>query len=393
MTTANQKGGFLKTLTITRDSSNESITMLKNNFLKKTENYVVQLTKFITNITPLLTTNEEMMFEILPKGLQNEDVDVVSFPAYWKDEWRQFTPKPFYSVMDLAIQIKTFFHKFGFLVYKLGFNYIEEDEDAGIEESGIEGEYKQDDDGNFPAYDFVNTNDYGGNSRGWDVLAGAEQIAIFSLLPDGRFALTFTGSFLSNFYVRVGPQTQKQTGLPQYLFVNEAAGGLLRTGIDGYDFLVDENGAFVEDHIVTDEYAYSSSYVMNAFDERLSLDVVATFPLSNVISVVDGKESHEFILARFPLSDYKRFDTNLTTDTQDQVSDQVDVVENVNVGLEDLTRKNPNISTIYMLPGTIQQINLRLYTRYYDSGKIVPVKTDMTSGFWSTKLLFSKKQT
>ena len=39
MTTANQKGGFLKTLTITRDGSSESNTMLKNNFLKKTENY------------------------------------------------------------------------------------------------------------------------------------------------------------------------------------------------------------------------------------------------------------------------------------------------------------------------------------------------------------------
>ena len=406
MTTANQKGGFIKTLTITRDNDDQSVTILKNNFLKKTENYVVQLTKFITNITPRLTTNDEIMFEILPKGKRDTDVLVASFPDYWRDNWRQFKPKPFYSVMDLAKQIELFFHKFGFIVYNLGFNYVEEDEDNDIEESGIKGKLEENDLGAFPPNDFVYHNFIheavpgGGDEAsddsedeielGWGSLFGNERIVTFSLLPDGRFSLSLDPAFLSNFYIRVGTQTQKQTGFPEYLYVNE--GAELFTGIDGYGFLVDE-GDFLYDPDVSDEYTYTSSYAMNAFDERLSLDVVATFPLSNVISVIDGVESHEFILARFPLNDYKKFETDLLTDDRGACSNEVVISEDVNVGLEDLTRKNPNISTIFMLPGTIQQVNLQLWTRYYDSGKIVPKRTDMSSGFWSVKLLFTKKQT
>jgi len=47
----NQKGGFYKTIEITRDSSNTSVTTLKEPMLKNTENYVCQVQSFITNIS------------------------------------------------------------------------------------------------------------------------------------------------------------------------------------------------------------------------------------------------------------------------------------------------------------------------------------------------------
>ena len=63
------------------------------------------------------------------------------------------------------------------------------------------------------------------------------------------------------------------------------------------------------------------------------------------------------------------------------------------MGLEDLARGNPNVASVFMLPGSIRQVTITLYTRYYVEGKIVRVPTDMTNGFWALKLLFSKKST
>ena len=143
---------------------------------------------------------------------------------------------------------------------------------------------------------------------------------------------------------------------------------------------------------VDTKYTYNSTSAFNSFDHRLTLDCVATFPLSNRITVVDGVEEHEFLLSRFPLADYKRFETDLRMDDYG-VTNEVQIVEDVNVGLEDLSRGNPDIATVFLLPGNIQQVNLQLWTRYYKEGIINRVKTDMTRGFWSTKLLFSKKQT
>ena len=112
----------------------------------------------------------------------------------------------------------------------------------------------------------------------------------------------------------------------------------------------------------------------------VSSGVVATFPLSNTISVVDGVPEHEYLLARFPLSDYKRFETDLKY-TDNGISDETVISEDINVGLEDLTRGNPNITTVYLLPGNLQQVNLQLWTRYYNDGVVSRKETDMTNGF------------
>ena len=112
MTTANKRGGFVKSLEISRDGSNRSNTMLKNTFLKKGSNYVCQLTKFITNLTPKLNLDSEIMFEILPRGPAGASADTTTFAAHWRDEWRQFTPTPYFSVCDLAMQLEKFFKRY-----------------------------------------------------------------------------------------------------------------------------------------------------------------------------------------------------------------------------------------------------------------------------------------
>ena len=391
MTTSNLKGGFVKSLTIARDGSSESITNLKNAFLKKTNNYVCQMTNFITNITPPLNKLDEIMFQIKAKGEQHEVPGETNFPDDWQVEWTRFRPKKHYSAMGLALQLEEFFHKFGFLVRKPGSDRIfvpfqikplvpfiktnlvlqEPDSDDSDADSDAPPQYLD---------------------KGWGALNGSERIIKFNILPDGRFALVFTPEFSSNFYIKVGAQTQIYTGLPEFLFVTQFGPDSF-TAEDGVEELIEPaTGLFRYPPEVTTQYKYQSLFSFNTFDRRLSLDVVATFPLSNTISVVDGVPEHEYLLARFPLSDYKRFETDLKY-TDNGISDETVISEDINVGLEDLTRGNPNITTVYLLPGNLQQVNLQLWTRYYNDGVVSRKETDMTNGFWSTKLLFSKKQT
>ena len=380
-TTANLRGSFMKTIQISRDGSSKSNTMLKATFLKNTQNYVCQMTRFITNITPPLNIDDEIMFEILPRGAEGAQLANTNFPAYWKDEWRQFRPRPYYSVTELAVQIRKFFHKFGFLVRKIG-------------SATIQGEIDPNDigDATFPFVPYSLAPVHGGNfiNTGYTALPDQGRIINFRLLPDGRFVLEPTPEFSSHFYIRVGEVAQKKTGFPEYLFITETIYGV-HTAHNGLEYLF-EDGAFTEDHVVVETYIFETLYAMNNFDDRLTLDVVLTIPLSNSITVIDGTEEHEFIVSRFHLSDYKRFDTS-TTLLEGRVSSQITIEEDINVGLEDLARSNPNQSTIYMLPGDIRQISIQLYTRYYSEGRITRIETNMDQGFWSTKLLFTKKMT
>ena len=67
--------------------------------------------------------------------------------------------------------------------------------------------------------------------------------------------------------------------------------------------------------------------------------------------------------------------------------------EVLKIGLEDLTNSNPDYTSIFLLPGKIRHVNIKLVTRYMSEGKIVEVPTDMKDGTWVLKLLFSKKAT
>jgi len=387
MTTANKRGGFVKSLEISRDGSNRSNTMLKNTFLKKANNYVCQLTKFVTNLTPKLNLDNEIMFEILPRGGVGVATDFMTFPVHWRDDWRQFKPTPYFSVCDLALQLETFFKRFSYIVRRQGANNIPGDIAAA--------------DLATTQFPFVKNNLVQGDDNGWGAtellpIGGLKYPTIcqFVMNADGTFTIIVTDEFVQNFYIRVGEQTQIKTGFPEFLYISNIGG----VDVSFADFEVPTDGLFVNGEFLhslpveNPSFEFHTEFSMTAFDERLSIDVQATFPISNSVSVVDGVEEHEFILARFPLADYKRFDTDLIGNDV-QLSDFVQITEDVNVGLEDLARGNPNITSIYLLPGSIRQVTIELFTRYYVNGLVRRVATDMTQGFWSLKMIFSKKET
>ena len=334
MTTANQKGGYLKRLSVSRDGESTSITTFRERFLKKTENYVLQIPRFITSATPKLNLISEAMFSIYPRA------NVANPPA--ANALYTFTPTNYRSWSELGRQMQQFF-----VMITL------------VEDDKIE----------------------------------------FSVLDDGCFRLDLSTNFCDRYYIRVGPETQKKTGFPEFIFqVNGTEGAVTRhfDHTDGIQYLFEEDllgvqrfAAFQED--VTEPIKFESRYPLDSFD-TISQDVIVTFPLSSKISVFNGKEEREFVLARFPLTDYKKIQSKIEIEDEEVFPSAV-IKEELQIGLADLTGNNPEMISVFMLPGTIYHANFQLNTRYYSEGKIVSVPTDMENGFWNIELLFSKKKT
>ena len=230
----------------------------------------------------------------------------------------------------------------------------------------------------------------------------------FQLRSNGTFQLKLYRGFTSVYYLKIGKETQKFTGLPEYIFVT-TDGNVTYTQRDGVQRIFNVNdadhlaariaaglaisfNAQMFNHLVAEERRFTSGRPMSAFDHRLSLDVVAYWPISNIISFLDGKESHEFVFARFPVSDYLEIHNKTVVVGGDLRRSHI-IQETVNLGIEDLCRNNPNTVSNYLLPGELRHCNFRLETRYIADGTITRVPTDMDEGFWSLKLLFSKKIT
>ena len=336
--------------------------------MKKSENYTCLVRKFVTNITPPLNTVKEIAVHIKMRGAENDDPDLIGFPVFWDPNDTRFTPIPYHSTIEFLRQLQQFFHKFSFLVARLG------NVEAGGP-GGIGGDLNANQ--RLEGYPYIPSNVINGADRGYKALQDEEAALITcKLRGDGALEITMRSEFMNEFYIEFGTEYRKLLGFDQFL--REA--------------LFKDDGTFEDpdEDIATVPDEYEAGNALHQLDERLSIDVVATLPISNRIFSKNGGEESEFVLCRFPLNDYNRFETILVS-KQDRVSEKVRIREEVNVGLEDLTQQSPNSSGIFLLPGTIQEINLKLYTRYYERGKVQMRPTKMSEGYWSITLLFGKK--
>ena len=356
MTTANARGGWLKTLEINRDGSATSDTVLKDTFLKKAEGYVCQVQRFIVNNTPRLNIVDEVMIEVRRRGHLPGDTVGTVLPTGGQP---QFKPTAYRTYLELARKMEQYC-------------------------DALNDHFNQ-------------------------------RSVAFLLRSNGTFQLKLYRGFSSAFYLKIGKETQKFTGLPEYIFVTtdgnvtytqamgvqhlfnvagnaEAAALAIQTAIAaGNEDAITFNAAMFN-RAVGGERTFTSGRPLSAFDHRLSLDVVAYWPISNIISFNSGVETHEFVFARFPVSDYLEIHEKTVVVGEDLRRTQI-IQETVNLGIEDLCRNNPNTVSNYLLPGDLRHCNFRLETRYISDGVITRVPTDMDEGFWSLKLLFSKKMT
>ena len=332
MTTVNRRGGYYKSLEINREGSASSNTVLKDTFLKKAEGYVCQVTRFVVNNTPPLNLIDEDMITVQRRGNA-----AIANVLHLNDTLRILKPGPYRTWLELARKIEEF-------------------------------------------CDNLNTH--------------FQQASIeFRLLGNGWFQLKLYGGFTTEYYLEFGTETQKYTGLKQYMFVVQDNNGNIHTQENGNNYLLaagNFNPNFPAN--VTSNFVFMSGRSLSAFDHRLYHDVVAFFPIANIVTFLDGIESHEFVLARFPLSDYKEIH-NVITVSGGVVQQSKTMQETVNLGLEDLCRNNTLTVTTTLLPGELRHCNFRLETVYLSDGKIIRVPSNMDEGFWSLKILFSKKET
>ena len=377
MTTVANKGGLVKTLSITRNSDNTSGTMLKTPFLKKSENYSVQVASFCTNRTPIIHRDTGPVLRI--RSYQGANNLLPDF--YSTSDW-EFHPKQCYSISEFVLQMQDFLHRFGYTFFWLGI----ENEIGKTQEEEKEELAKEDRNNAF----YFTAKDYrivGGavENVGYERWRNHSRIVTCKVTGDGLLQFELTPLFSANFYIEVGEAFQRQVGLAPHLFlIQQGDGSRVKQNLD-------TTAAIVGTRVVpTSSQRFTSRFGVENLDERLSLDLQVTFPNSNKILVVDGVEKHEYILARFPYNNLKRFTTKLV-ETQSGVQDIVILDEHFGAGLVDLTRGNANYESNFLLNGDIQQISVSLFTRYYEHGVIETIPTEMSDGLWYMRLIFAKK--
>jgi len=179
--------------------------------------------------------------------------------------------------------------------------------------------------------------------------------------------------------------------MPNRLFYTEGDVGTLAGGT--LDTILE---AFFNDPDVDDYTAYAwgapppvgqgptsvqSAQTLRSLDQRLSYEVTCTFSSDSKIDVLNSAESRKRLVARFPIGD-----------TIETYADTRSVSERVNIGIEDLTRRNPNTQTLNLHNGEILIVNTMIEVRYLQGREIKVVPADFgDSGFFSMMLLFSKR--
>ena len=389
MTTVASKGGFHKTLAITRNSDNTSGTMLKTPFLRKSENYSIQVAKFCTNRTPVIHRDFGPVLTIRPLTIQ-PPLALGVMPIYYTAEDTQFHPKKCYSTTEFVLQLQEFLHRFGFTFFRLGlepntfggFTALELAEQVAPNERATSAFYFTQT--NFREVGIVPDNIGYDRYRAGTSEAGA-RIVTCRLSGDSMLQFVLSPLFAANFFIDVSAAFQRQMGLEPHMFLIEQANGA--RVFQGFDITSPLVGTRV---VPTSSQTFESRFAIENLDERLSLDLQVTFPNSNKILILNGKEEHEYILARFPYNNLKKFTSKLI-ETSSSVQDIVILDETFGAGLVDLTHGNSDYESNYLLNGDMQQITVSLITRYFEDGEIERIPAVMDDGLWYLRLIFAKK--
>ena len=382
MSLANTKGGFNVTLRVTQTSSNESLCVLQKPLLKKAQNWSLQVTDLFINKTPPLNRELGEQFRIVPF--------VGAFSAGYRLEDYVFFPQNCYTIMEYVVQLQDFFNKFSFLFWRYGHpNLIGtplDQQDDFIAVADIASTIVH----------YTKTNFAFNDDAGLPVNEGyKDEVKICACSLNSKMGLDIwlSDQFLADFFIDCKEHFSTRLGFPSFIFAvddiyppDELFQALPVPAGETYPPFTLE----VAGRGIPYEYTWFSEYTVRELDDRVSIDLVSTFPASRKIHVLDSTEEHEFILARFDMSNLKDFGNHTFSD-DDIMSTKTKITETYEAGIENLTRGNADYSSNLLLSGSLQQIHLMLYTRYLEHGKIKRVKTDFEDGFWHARILFSKK--
>lgn len=388
MTTVNEKGGHHLSLTVLQTELSEVNCMLKDQILKKSENYAIQLVDFVLSKQALINPNIHLPFLEI-KHYERLPADIVDLPAIYGTR-TVFTPKNCTSVVELFRQLKRFCVEFSTMWFSYG---LGDGKDLYVPDEYINDHLTNAQRANTP----VNIDDGQYNPL--------EDVLSVSLDADLKLRFHFGQLFCQDFYLELSDYASEIVGFPKQLFhvVGSVGGGDLFTNtatlanpiiFDGTD-LVDADNA-VEFRVVIEDVTeedfgtiFQSTESIKNFDERLSLDLISTFPCSRKVCILNGIQTEEYLLGRFDLSDFRDFKISGTTQN-DNIT--YTVTEKFHPAAFNLTKGFPNYESNHFLNGPLQSVNFKLLMRYIDGKKkIKSIPLDMKDGYYQIKCQFSKK--
>jgi hypothetical protein len=332
-------------------NSHESRITLESEFLTKTENYTMQIERFVINTTPVVNLIDTPYLTIhnLPVLDDAQLIDVDD----QKDgliEHGSFTPNNPKTVLEIFYQLNEFVKN----------------------HTGLDVKYE-------PGFEIRFTLNRVFGQRYY--LKLNQQFA--DLIGLSKYVFFFKTYGVAGDAVSVYPQTA--TSLNQLFYTHEElllADAVLYADTDSESILKP-----VSTTALTDPRTFRSKFSLKALDTRLEYDVLCTVNTDSKVEALDGVEGIKKIVARFPVGELiTRYDV-LNLDQNDNRISEI-----CNVGLEDLARKNPDSQTLLLGNGEILVLNTRIECRYMENKTIVTKPADFSSnGFFYLQLLFSKR--
>lgn len=231
----------------------------------------------------------------------------------------------------------------------------------------------------------------------------AENVLSVSLTSDLKLQFVLGNEFYQNFYIQLSQYAAETIALPQQIFHIQRQTGeentsslinpTIRTaaGVWVDPDNIRPNRYFVEDVVAK---RFSSGESITNFDERMSIDLISTFPVSRKVVIVNGEHTEEYLLGRFDLNGFNNYSViNTYPRDGDMPQDpNTQVYEEQPVGTYNLTRAYPDYESNHFIGGALQTINFKVFCRYISQSGVVTTKLlDLADGFFVVKCLFSKK--
>ena len=390
MSLVNLKGGFHVSLRVEQSGSSEVTCMLKNVFLKDAQKWSMQLTDFFVNKASPIQRDLTNQLEIHSLNAGNMD-------THYSREDYIFEAHSCFTVCEYVKQLQEFFNRFSFRFWRVGVanmlpGTLTAAQAAHMLPSQINGvDYTL---ANTPV-NYTKRNVVNNIDEGWGAVdngvARYPPICSVSLTNEMKLEFLFTRQFLAQFYVSISDSLKNLLEFPsnQLFYIQAAAlpnplNDIVSPAALPAQAIIDARA------VPTVSKMFQTGYSISQLDTRLSMDISSVFPASRKLSVINGSEKHEYLLARFDLTNDQFFESTSRQD-EDGMLTGTEVSETFSSGLENLTRGNMDYEANYMLPGQIQQITLHLWTRYMEDGEIQYYPAKLDDGFFHTRMLFSKK--
>ena len=378
---ANDIDTRMVTLRISDTRSNHSTHTLKSRLLKDTSKYSCIVQNLYTDSVPPLLAEDTVLLAILAK-----DVGGAAYP-YTNDNFTSTTIAAPYTQQTKLI-LRRDHHQNVLAVLQYISMFVDQFNDfiatQNIVNLGGDANFNID-----RKIDPALPHD--------QITQLADRNVGFSVDGSGRAEFFCSDEFLSNFFIYLNPDMASFIGLPTYIF-----GG--NDGVDNitgqtHDLFHIPGGQIAPVYSHGIEYAsprgnvtFRSSSPFYLIDQRETLDVELTIPVSRTINSENGQYGEKVRLASFPIDSYIKTFTHISTKNGETMP-TIRIKDNFQGGLLDLADGYQESHVKHFMPGTVRAINTRIYCSYRLWSGVRKEMDFVIDGFYDMQLLFMRKVT